>query len=39
LGSQRPRKPRQKSAPVGNGEGVDWDTAVEEMMKTNLIHS
>jgi DNA polymerase gamma 1 len=38
LGSQNPRKPK-KSAPVGNGDGVDWDTAAEEMMKTSLIHS
>ena len=32
LGSQKPRKPKKLVAPVGNGEGVDWDAAVEEMM-------
>jgi DNA polymerase gamma 1 len=40
LGSQKPRKPKKKLAPVlGNGEGIDWDTAVEKMMDTDLIHS
>jgi DNA polymerase gamma 1 len=38
LGNQNPRKPRKKSAPVGNGEGVDWGAAAEEMMKTDLIN-
>jgi DNA polymerase gamma 1 len=41
LGSQKPRKPKnlKKSAPVGNGEGVDWDIAAEEMMDTSLAQS
>lgn len=37
LGSQKPRK-LKKSAPGGNDEGVDWETAAEEMMKSNPIH-
>lgn len=38
LGSQKPKKPRKTFAPVGNGEGVDWDFAAEAMMKTDEIH-
>ena len=32
LGSQKPRMPKKPTPPVGNGEGVDWDSAAEEMM-------
>jgi DNA polymerase gamma 1 len=39
IGSQKPKKPKKPLAPVGNGEGVDWDVAAEAMMKTNVIHS